>query len=274
MAQKRSGWSKQAILAAFAAFPPLKMVTVVDDDVDLRSAQDVEWAMATRLDPKSGIVTIDRAFGHGLNPSFPDYLGPKVGFDCTRPCPPSPDYERATYKEMSLGHLAIVDRDIVRPAVEDDGPAPAAVTEGMPLTTDRNVKKPKPPAPKAAKSAKKKKKKLEDWVARLADPAPADFTVPKARPDGGRQKPADEDPDDWIGRPAPADFTVPKARTERSPAKAASPPAAAAKPAAVEPAPSAGPTAPVKAKAPAKPAARKKPTPGKGGGGFFQGGGM
>ncbi|MBI3451921.1 MAG: UbiD family decarboxylase, partial [Rhodospirillales bacterium] len=36
MAQKRAGWSKQAILAAFAAFPPLKMVTVVDDDVDIR----------------------------------------------------------------------------------------------------------------------------------------------------------------------------------------------------------------------------------------------
>jgi hypothetical protein len=33
IAQKRAGWSKQAILATFAAFPPLKMVTVVDDDV-------------------------------------------------------------------------------------------------------------------------------------------------------------------------------------------------------------------------------------------------
>ena len=30
------GWSKQAIMATFAAFPPLKMVTVVDDDVDIR----------------------------------------------------------------------------------------------------------------------------------------------------------------------------------------------------------------------------------------------
>ena len=87
IAQKRAGWSKQAIMAAFAAFPPLKMVTVVDSDVDIRNPSDVEWAMTTRLDPKQGIVTIENVFGHGLNPSFPDYLGTKVGFDCCRPFP-------------------------------------------------------------------------------------------------------------------------------------------------------------------------------------------
>ena len=116
LAQKRQGWSKQAILAAFSAFPPLKMVTIVDDDVDLRSAQDVEWAMATRLDPTKGIVTIDESFGHGLNPSFPDYLGPKVGFDATKPYPPSWAYERATYKPMSLEAVEMVQPDIVRRA--------------------------------------------------------------------------------------------------------------------------------------------------------------
>ena len=98
----RAGWSKQAILATFAAFPPLKMVTVVDDDVDIRSPMDVEWAMATRLDPQSGVITIPECFGHGLNPSFPDYKGAKIGFDCTRPFPYTPDYDRAAYKEVSL----------------------------------------------------------------------------------------------------------------------------------------------------------------------------
>ena len=114
--RNRQGWSKQAILAAFSAFPPLKMVTIVDDDVNLRSAQDVEWAMATRLDPKKGIVTIDESFGHGLNPSFPDYLGPKVGFDATKPYPPTWAYERATYKPMSLEAVEMVQPDIVRRA--------------------------------------------------------------------------------------------------------------------------------------------------------------
>ena len=108
MTQKRTGWSKQAILATFAAFPPLKMVTVVDEDVDIRNPMDVEWAMATRLDPAKGIVTIDNIFGHGLNPTFPDYLGSKVGFDCTRPFPHSYEFDRASYAEVDLGKHKIV----------------------------------------------------------------------------------------------------------------------------------------------------------------------
>ena len=100
--QTRAGWSKQAIMAAFAAFPPLKMVTVVDDDVDIRDAKDVEWAMATRFDPAQGILRIDNVFGHGLNPGFPDYLGTKVGFDACRPFPHTPEYDRAAYDDVDL----------------------------------------------------------------------------------------------------------------------------------------------------------------------------
>jgi 2,5-furandicarboxylate decarboxylase 1 len=94
-------------MAAFAAFPPLKMVTVVDDDVDIRNPADVEWAMATRLDPKHGILVIDNVFGHGLNPTFPDYLGSKVGFDATRPFPHTPNFTRARVKPATLAGLDI-----------------------------------------------------------------------------------------------------------------------------------------------------------------------
>ena len=126
--QKRTGWSKQAILAAFAAFPPLKMVTVVDDDVDIRDASDVEWAMATRLDPSADIVVIDKVFGHGLNPSFPDYLGAKVGFDATRAFPFSDEYERASYKQMSLDGLKMVLPEIQSPNLGEQIPVAAAST--------------------------------------------------------------------------------------------------------------------------------------------------
>jgi len=112
ISQKRTGWAKQALMAAFAAFPPLKMVTVVDDDVDIRDASDVEWAMATRLDPKRGILVIDNVFGHGLNPTFPDYLGAKVGFDATRPFPHTPNFDRAKVRDVSLEGLDIVVPDI------------------------------------------------------------------------------------------------------------------------------------------------------------------
>ena len=107
ISQKRAGWAKQALMAAFAAFPPLKMVTVVDDDVDIRDPGDVEWAMATRLDPKLGIMVIENVFGHGLNPTFPDYLGSKVGFDATRPFPHTPNFDRAKVRDVSLDGLEI-----------------------------------------------------------------------------------------------------------------------------------------------------------------------
>ena len=132
IAQQRAGWSKQAILAAFAAFPPLKIVTVVDDDVDIRNAQDVEWAMATRLDPAAGIVRIDNAFGHGLNPSFPNYVGPKVGFDATQPFPKRPEYERVAFRPVALeaydiaGDAARPTPAVARaPALAAPEPAPA-----------------------------------------------------------------------------------------------------------------------------------------------------
>ncbi|WP_411730834.1 UbiD family decarboxylase [Paeniglutamicibacter sp.] len=107
MRQVRKGWSKQAIMATFAAFPPLKMVTVVDDDVDIRNASDVEWAMATRLDPVNGVLTIPAAFGHGLNPSFPNYVGAKIGFDATRTFPHEAHHERAKYKSVDLADFVI-----------------------------------------------------------------------------------------------------------------------------------------------------------------------
>ena len=110
ISQVRAGWGKQAIMAAFAAFPPLKMVTVVDDDVDIRNPSDVEWAMATRLDGKSGILQIEEAFGHGLNPTFDDYIGTKIGFNATRPFPFSPQFDRVEMKKMDISKLRIRDK--------------------------------------------------------------------------------------------------------------------------------------------------------------------
>ncbi len=50
----------------------------------------------------TGVITIPACFGHGLNPSFPDYLGAKIGFDCTRPFPYTFEHDRAAYKEVAL----------------------------------------------------------------------------------------------------------------------------------------------------------------------------
>ncbi|GEM_PF-11078 len=239
LAQKRQGWSKQAILAAFSAFPPLKMVTIVDDDVNLRSAQDVEWAMATRLDPKKGIVTIDESFGHGLNPSFPDYLGPKVGFDATKPYPPTWAYERATYKPMSLEAVEMVQPDIVRRAASPQRQAtqPGASRDeaeafeaslARPQAIDLTPVRPGGAPPAAAADSP------DSWIAR---PAPIDLTPVRASGAAAAVRAAD-DPDAWIARPRPIDLAPVRAGSagERAPAPAAAddPDAWIARPAAID----------------------------------------
>ena len=208
LAQKRQGWSKQAILAAFSAFPPLKMVTIVDDDVDLRSAQDVEWAMATRLDPTKGIVTIDESFGHGLNPSFPDYLGPKVGFDATKPYPPTWAYERATYKPMSLEAVEMVQPDIVRRAAAPEREAPqAGASRAETEAFESSLARPQPidltPVRAGAAGHAAAADDPDGWIAR---PAPVDLTP--VRSDAARHAAAAADPDAWIARPAPIDLAA------------------------------------------------------------------
>ncbi|GIS88858.1 MAG: hypothetical protein CM1200mP18_15680 [Gammaproteobacteria bacterium] len=106
---------KKAVMATFSAFPPLKMVTVVDEDVDIRNSSDVEWAMATRLNASTGIVRVENSFGHGLNPTFPDYLGTKVGFDCCRPYPHTTEFDRANYKPVDIGNYSIQIPEIEQP---------------------------------------------------------------------------------------------------------------------------------------------------------------
>lgn len=77
------GDSKNAILAAFAAHPSLKMVVVVDQDVDPDDPEEVEWAIATRFQASRGLVVIQGARLSSLDPSSQDGLGDKLGIDAT-----------------------------------------------------------------------------------------------------------------------------------------------------------------------------------------------
>ncbi|NHV96770.1 MAG: UbiD family decarboxylase [Thaumarchaeota archaeon] len=63
------GDGKNAGLAALAAHPSLKMVIVVDDDIDIYDPLDVEWALATRFQPDRGLVVLSGVRGSSLDPS-------------------------------------------------------------------------------------------------------------------------------------------------------------------------------------------------------------
>ncbi len=92
------GDGKNALLAAFAAHPSLKHAVVVDSDIDVCNASDVEWAIATRFQASEDLVIISNVRGSTLDSSADQETGltAKMGLDATRPfTKPKEKFERA-----------------------------------------------------------------------------------------------------------------------------------------------------------------------------------
>ena len=84
-----SGRSKEqakTVIDAILSLPVTKQVQVFDDDVDIFSEDEVNWAVSARLDVRKGIVIKEDVPGFYANP-FEDTSGKisKVGFDLTTP---------------------------------------------------------------------------------------------------------------------------------------------------------------------------------------------
>ena len=84
--KRNEGDGKSAIIGALASSKDVKHVMVVDEDVDIYSHDDVEWAFATRVQASRDLVIIPGALGSGLEPSH-GVLGvtDKLGIDATKP---------------------------------------------------------------------------------------------------------------------------------------------------------------------------------------------
>jgi 2,5-furandicarboxylate decarboxylase 1 len=86
--RKQAGEGKNALLAALTA-QDIKHVVVVDDDIDVFDATDVEWAIATRVQGDKDVIIIPGARAKPLDPSLavmpPGVVptGAKVGIDAT-----------------------------------------------------------------------------------------------------------------------------------------------------------------------------------------------
>src|SRR3954449_6815447 len=100
--KKQPGEAKNALLAALSVMD-LKHVVVVDDDIDVFDATDVEWAIATRVQGDKDVMIVGNARAKPLDPSLPQGFGvvptgAKVGIDATIPEGiPREHYERITY---------------------------------------------------------------------------------------------------------------------------------------------------------------------------------
>jgi 2,5-furandicarboxylate decarboxylase 1 len=84
--QRVPGEARNAIAAAHGSLANVKNVFVVDDDLDIFSDQQMDWALATRFQP-SRDLTINAGFRVlPLDPSLSgESVGSKAGFDLTWP---------------------------------------------------------------------------------------------------------------------------------------------------------------------------------------------
>jgi len=80
-----AGQARNAAAMAFGDDLSLKLVVVVDDDVDVRNDSDVLWAMATRMQAHEDIDVMRNAMGAILDPSNQAGLTSKMMIDATRP---------------------------------------------------------------------------------------------------------------------------------------------------------------------------------------------
>lgn len=82
------GQARRVMMGLWSLLPQFtmtKLLIVVDGDIDLRSWDDVMWAVATRMDPSRDLVALDRTPIDHLDFASPlPGLGGKLGIDATR----------------------------------------------------------------------------------------------------------------------------------------------------------------------------------------------
>lgn len=84
--QTRPGEARHAIPIVLGVDHYIKLVVIVDEDIDVFDESDVMWAVATRVQADKDLIVISDSMGAILDPSAtPQGLTAKMGIDATRP---------------------------------------------------------------------------------------------------------------------------------------------------------------------------------------------
>jgi UbiD family decarboxylase len=83
--KKLEGEPKNAVVAAFAGHPSLKIAIIVDDDIDPTNPTEVEYAISTRCQADKDLLIIPNSKGSSLDPSSDqkNLITTKIGIDAT-----------------------------------------------------------------------------------------------------------------------------------------------------------------------------------------------
>jgi 4-hydroxy-3-polyprenylbenzoate decarboxylase len=87
IAKRYAGQARRVMMGFWSLLPQFSMtktIIVVDDDIDIRSWDDVMWALSTRMDPSRDLLLAERTPVDPLDFASPlEGLGGKMGLDAT-----------------------------------------------------------------------------------------------------------------------------------------------------------------------------------------------
>ena len=107
--QRREGSvsAREIIRVALAYDRTLKVVLVVDEDIDVFSVEQLEWALATRFRPERDTVVLSGQTASSLDPTASAGRVAKVGLDATQP--PSGRARTERYTNPMIGRIRLGD---------------------------------------------------------------------------------------------------------------------------------------------------------------------
>jgi 2,5-furandicarboxylate decarboxylase 1 len=99
---QQEGLQRNAILAAFGTLKDLDLVIAVDEDIDIKDPNDVEYALAMRMEASKDLFVIPGARTHEYVRKSNNGIRAKVGIDATVPVEEKARFERAPFRMVEV----------------------------------------------------------------------------------------------------------------------------------------------------------------------------
>lgn len=99
---QQEGLQRNAILAAFATLKDLDLVIAVDEDIDIQDPNDVEYALAMRMEASKDLFIIPGARTHEYVRVSDNGVRAKVGIDATVPVDEKERFARAPFRTVDV----------------------------------------------------------------------------------------------------------------------------------------------------------------------------
>jgi 2,5-furandicarboxylate decarboxylase 1 len=87
---------RELLYFLLSTVPFIKIAMVVDEDVDLESQKEINWAMGTRCFPDKDVILMESVTGSPLDPTAKgkDFVVSKLGLDATKPLDKINDFRK------------------------------------------------------------------------------------------------------------------------------------------------------------------------------------